>query len=84
MRGIKFRFIGPKSASLPNQPFPSFVFRSLEARNLNGSIPAIVLLNENIAAFGLRPINGTLDYAGFFGKDPAFHSWAKDLFLYYW
>jgi regulator of sigma D len=25
-----------------------------------------------------------LDYADFFGSDPAFHNWVKDLFLYYW
>jgi predicted transcriptional regulator len=47
-------------------------------------IPAIVLLNENMAALSLRSVNGKLDYTGFFGKDPVFHNWVKDLFLYYW
>ncbi len=83
-KGIKFRFIGPKSAAQPSQSPPSAVSRSFEVRNLNGSIPAIVLLSEHMAAFCLRFVNGKLDYAGFFGEDPAFHSWVKDLFLYYW
>jgi predicted transcriptional regulator len=83
-RGIKFRFIGSKSAAQPSQGPPNAVSRSFEVRNLNGSIPAIVLLNEHMAAFGLRFVNGKLDYAGFFGEDPVFHSWVKDLFLYYW
>jgi len=25
-----------------------------------------------------------MDYAGFFGKDPTFLNWVKELFLYYW
>jgi predicted transcriptional regulator len=37
-----------------------------------------------MAAFGLRLVNGKLDYTAFFGKDPVFHRWVKDLFLYYW
>ena len=83
-KGIKFRFIGPKSAAQPSQSPPSAVSRSFDVRNLDGSIPALVLLNEHMAAFCLRSVNGKLDYAGFFGEDPDFHSWAKDLFLYYW
>ncbi len=83
-RGIKFRFIGPKFAAQQSQSSPSAVSRSFEVKNLDGSIPAIVLLNERMAAFGLRAVNGKLDYAGFFGEDPVFHSWVKDLFLYYW
>ncbi len=82
-RGIKFRFIGPKHAASSTQSPPSAVSRSFEVRNID-DIPAIVLLNESTAAFGLRLINGKLDYTAFFGIDPVFHRWVKDLFLYYW
>ena len=82
-KGVKFRFIGPKRiASSPQSP-QSAVSRSFEVRNMD-DIPAIVLINEDTAAFGLRLINGKLDYTAFFGKDPVFYSWVKDLFLYYW
>jgi predicted transcriptional regulator len=82
-KGIKFRFLGSIPGAQTNQSPPFAVSRGFEVRNLN-DIPAIVLLNENMAAFSLRSLNGKLDYIGFFGKDPIFHSWVKDLFLYYW
>jgi predicted transcriptional regulator len=47
-------------------------------------IPALVVLTEKEAGACFRQVDGKMDYADFFGKDPAFHSWVKDLFLYYW
>lgn len=82
-RGIKFRFLGSIPGARPSQSPPIAVSRGFEVRNLD-DIPAIVLLNENMAAFSLRSVNGKLDYTGFFGKDPVFHQWVKDLFLYFW
>jgi predicted transcriptional regulator len=82
-RGIKFRFLGSIPDARPSQSPPIAVSRGFEVKNLN-DIPAIVLLNENMAAFSLRSVNGKLDYTGFFGNDPVFHNWVKDLFLYYW
>jgi predicted transcriptional regulator len=82
-RGVKFRFISPKSAASSSQSPPIAVSQSFEVKNLN-DIPAIVLLNENMAALSLRSVNGKLDYTGFFGNDPVFHRWVKDLFRHYW
>lgn len=82
-RGIKFRFIGPRTIASSDQAPPFAVSNNFMVRNLN-DIPAIVILNENMAAFSLRSLNGKLDYTGFFGDDPVFHNWVKDLFLYYW
>lgn len=67
----------PKSASMP--PFP----KNVELRGLS-DLPALMVLTEKFATICFRQIGGKIDYAGFFGADPAFHSWVKDLFLYYW
>jgi predicted transcriptional regulator len=47
-------------------------------------LPAIVVLTEKEAGICFRQIGGRIDYSGFFGSDPTFHCWVKDLFLYYW
>lgn len=82
-RGIKLRFLGSIPGARLSQTPPIATSRGFEVRKLN-DIPAIVLLNENMAAFCLRSVNGKFDYTGFFGNDPIFHGWVKDLFLYYW
>jgi predicted transcriptional regulator len=46
--------------------------------------PVVVALTEQEAAVCFRFLDGRVDYAGFFGADPAFLGWARDLFLYYW
>ena len=46
--------------------------------------PVVIALNEKTAAMAFRHIGGRVDYAGFFGSDPQFHNWARDLFLHYW
>jgi len=47
-------------------------------------ISATILLTEKEAMICLRFFGGRMDFAGFFGKDPVFHNWVRDLFLYYW
>ncbi len=81
-RGVKMRFLIPESrlAAMGN---PAEAPKSVEARGL-ADIPAVVVLNEKSAGVCFRQIGGRIDYAGFFGNDPAFHIWVKDLFLYYW
>jgi predicted transcriptional regulator len=59
------------------------VVKNIEMRGLP-EIPAIIAMTEKEAVLCLRLISGRMDYAGFYGKDPAFLNWAKDLFLYYW
>ncbi len=66
----------PLSASLPQTP------KNVELRGLS-ELPAIVVLTENVAGICFYQIGGKVDYAGFFGRTPAFHDWVKDLFLYY-
>ncbi len=74
----------PKNAQyriLSPQPFTKM--RNLENRTLCNP-PLIMALTENQAAVCFRLIGGKVDYTSFFGTDQALHTWAKDLFLYYW
>ena len=73
-KGVEYKILSPQPpAKLPN----------LENRTLS-DIPAIMALTEKEAGISFRFIGGRTDYAGFFGKDPVFLNWVKDLFLYYW
>ena len=47
-------------------------------------IPATMLISEKSVAISLMSIDSREDIALFYGKDPAFLNWAKDLFNYYW
>ena len=67
----------PASSSMPPMP------KNFELRGLL-ELPAIVVLTETVAGICFYQIDGKIDYAGFYGKTPAFHDWVKDLFLYYW
>jgi predicted transcriptional regulator len=80
-KGVKMRFIIPESRFEPFASPPGA--RTVEARSLP-DIPAIVVLTEKIAGICFRQVGGRIDYAGFFGEDPTFHSWIRDLFVYYW
>ncbi|HEV2225820.1 MAG TPA: hypothetical protein VGR56_03335 [Nitrososphaerales archaeon] len=73
-RGVEYRVL---------TPLPPARLRALESRTLS-DIPALVALTEKEAVACFRLSDGRMDYAGFFGKDPVFLSWVKDLFLYYW
>jgi predicted transcriptional regulator len=73
-KGAEYRILSPQPpVKLPN----------LENRTFSDP-PAIMAVTEKEAAICFRFIEGRVDYAGFFGKDPAFLNWVKDLFLYYW
>ena len=43
-----------------------------------------VVMTENEAMCSFPLMNGKIDYTSFIGKDPKFHKWCKDAFLYYW
>ena len=64
-------------------PQPHSKLPNLENRTLPEP-PLIMALTEKQAAVCFRLIGGKVDYASFFGEDPAFHEWTKELFLYYW
>jgi predicted transcriptional regulator len=81
-RGIKMQFIIPENR-LPTSASPPEITKTVEVRGLP-DIPAIIALTEKEAAISLRLIGGRMDYASFYGKDPVFHNFAKDMFLYYW
>jgi len=73
-KGAEYRILSPQSPKkLPN----------LENRTLLDP-PAIMVITEEEAVICFRLVGGKVDYAGFFGKDPAFLNWTKDLFLHYW
>lgn len=80
MKGLKMRFLIPESALVVTADSS---VRNVEARGLP-DIPVIIALTEKEAAVCFRLIGGRMDYAGFYGNDPVFLNWAKDLFLYYW
>jgi predicted transcriptional regulator len=67
----------PAGASMTQMP------KNVELRGLP-EVPAIIVMTEKVAGICFRQIGGRIDYAGFFGADPAFHTWVKDLFMYYW
>jgi predicted transcriptional regulator len=73
-KGVEYRFLSPQPpAKLPN----------LENRTLS-EIPVMLALTEKEAGVSFPFFGGRTDYAGFYGKDPIFLNWAKDLYLYYW
>jgi predicted transcriptional regulator len=55
----------------------------LERRVIN-QIPARLQISEKSAAINLMSIDGRADSALFYGEDPTFLRWAKDLFSYCW
>lgn len=73
-KGIEYKILSP---------LPPGKLQNLENRTLS-DIPAVFVLTEKEAVICFRLIGGRADYAGFFGKEPIFLSWVKDLFLYYW
>jgi len=81
-KGVKVRMLFLESFLPPNAIQPAKL-PNLENRTLS-DIPAIIALTEKEAAICFRLVGGRTDYAGFFGKDPMFLNWVKDLFLYYW
>ncbi len=54
-----------------------------EKRVIN-QIPATMLISEKAAAINLISVDSREDSALFYGTDPTFIGWAKDLFDYYW
>jgi len=79
--GIQIKMITPREL-LPavNQPGTP---KNVETRGLS-DIPVVIALTEKMAGICFRQIGGRMDYAGFFGEDPVFHNWVKDLFRYHW
>ncbi|MFB3888481.1 MAG: helix-turn-helix transcriptional regulator [Candidatus Bathyarchaeia archaeon] len=73
-KGAEYKILSPQ---------PPARFPNLENRTL-ADYPAVFALTEKEAAFSFRFTDGRPDYAAFFGNDPLFLDWVKDLFLHYW
>jgi predicted transcriptional regulator len=82
LKGVTLRFLLPENRLQVDAGSP-VVMKNLEMRTLT-DLPALVVLTEKEGGVCFRQVGGKVDYAGFFGEDPAFLSWVKDLFLYYW
>jgi len=78
--GVDFRFVFPENLVPPPgvKPAPGGQRRTLP------KVEAVILMTEKEAIFCLPDLNGKIDYAPMIGKDPKFHKWCKDLYLYYW
>jgi predicted transcriptional regulator len=78
-KGIKMKFIIPKSKLPPNPVMiPNFEVHGLP------EIPFVLAVSEKEAMVCLRTNQGKVDYAGFYGSDMTFLSWCRDLFIYFW
>jgi predicted transcriptional regulator len=82
LKGVKLKFIIPESRLSANVS-PLEIAKNIELRGLS-DLPAVIGLTEKEACISFYHIGGRMDYAGFFGKEPAFLNWVRDLFLYYW
>jgi hypothetical protein len=80
IEGVKFRSIFPEVFTPPPQYKPS---TGPERRTLP-SVNMRLMLNEKEALICFPLKFGRIDYAPFTSRDPEFHKWCKDLFLYYW
>lgn len=80
--GVKFRFMFHKS-QLPQYKPTLSELPAVEKRTLS-DIPAVIFCTEKEAAICLHTTDGRMDYTGFFGKDPTFVNWVRELFSFYW
>jgi predicted transcriptional regulator len=81
-RGVKYKFLFPKRYITPALTFPGME-RAVEWRAIE-DIPVNLVLSEKEAGISFYLPDGKTDYVGFFGKDPTFMNWVKDVFEYYW
>jgi len=80
--GVKYRFMFHESL-LPKYKLALDEVPAVEKRTLS-EIPAMIFCTEKEAAICLHTTEGRMDYTGFYGKDPLFVNWVKELFGYYW
>lgn len=81
-KGVKFRFMFHESLLPKYKPVLSEL-KMVEKRTLS-NIPGMIFCTEKDAALCLYSTDNRMDYAGFFGNDPAFVNWTRDLFDFYW
>ena len=54
------------------------------ARNVEGSIPAILVVNEKRAVIGFNLKDGRVDHRVFLVNHESGRVWCEDLFQYFW
>lgn len=81
-RGVNFKFLVPLSR-LAEHATPIPAPKNVHAKGL-GELPAVIVLTEKFGGICFLQVGGKVDYAGFFGDDPALLNWLKDLFMFYW
>ncbi len=80
--GVKFRFMFHESLLERYKPALDEL-PMVEKRTLT-SIPGLIFCTEKEAAVCFQTFDGRIDYTGFFGKDPMFVNWTRELFSHYW
>jgi predicted transcriptional regulator len=85
--GVECRSILPENLIPPPRfeppKFNTVPVRMHQLRSI-AKVEAVIVMTERDAIFNLPDLRGKMDYTGFVSKDPEFHKWAKDLYLYYW
>jgi predicted transcriptional regulator len=81
-RGVKYKFLFHKRYIQATATLPGME-RAVEWRAIE-YIPANIVISEKEAGISFYLPEGKTDYAGFFGKDPEFMNWVKEMFQYYW
>jgi predicted transcriptional regulator len=81
-RGVKYKFLFPKQFITADLTFPGMEC-AVEWRAIV-HIPVNFVVSEKEAGISFCLPSGKTDYVGFFGKDPTFMNWVKELFQYYW
>ena len=80
-RGIEFRLM------VPEEHLSSVIQQAQEGNIEIRGLPltqVVLVLSEKEGGVFFPSLGGRVDYSGFFGKDPAFLNWVRDLFLHYW
>lgn len=80
--GVKFRSLHPE-AMLPTEMEYPEIKHHIERRYLP-KVSVVLVITEKEAMLGLPRIGGNLDIITFFGSDPSFLKWTKDLYMHYW
>jgi predicted transcriptional regulator len=81
LEGIKLRSIFCENIRESKASLPSG--KNVD-RKLLPSIPVIMIISEKEASISFPRLDGNVDYPSFFGTDPTFLKWAKDLYNYFW
>jgi predicted transcriptional regulator len=81
LEGVKLRSIFCENVREAKANLPSG--KNVERKVLQ-VVPVIMIISEKEASVSFPRLDGNVDFPSFFGTDPAFLKWVRDLYLYYW